>query len=391
VIGIIVGLGVAAVYYGLSDRAETEGLAAEQHYEKGIAYLESQDYELASAEFELALQLDPDHPDAQEGLSQAEQSLVVQPTATPMLQKEVKEAYFDELVLAYERGDWQATFDQADRLLALDPTYQRAQIDQILFDSFYQSGLELVGADRVKEAVRLYDRALDLQPDNAQVQMAKRSANLYLTAMGYWGADWSKAIENLSTLYGLDPSFRDVRDRLHSAHVQYAEQLGEEDSWCASVDEYTAALAIRADTVITVAREQAQQACQSSSGDSGSDIAQPEQPNEATQPPVAPAPGVASGAYYGVLREMEGVGDTKIFVRGTVENSQGAPLPSAQIKIQAWDWSAVAVTDSMGQYAFDGLTNPVTYTLTVLGVECVPFDVAGESGEIAWVDFYQAE
>jgi len=385
VIAIIAGLGIAAVYFGLADRAQTEEMAAEQHYQKGTAYLESQEYELASAEYELALQLDPEHEGARKGLDQAQTALDVQPTATPMLQREVKDAYFEALVAAYERRDWQATFEQADRLLALDVTHERAAVDQMLFDAFYQSGQELVQADRVREAVRLYDRALDLQPDNTQVQLAKRSANLYLTAMGYWGADWSKTTENLSTLYGLDPEFRDVKERLHGAHVRYAEQLGEQGEWCQAVDEYTAALAIRADTVITVARQQAQTNCQSSP-----QTLDPEA-NGPNQPPAPLVPDVDSGSFYGVLRERSGVGGKKIFIRGQVKDVQGAPLKSAQVKIQAWDWSAVAVTDATGQYAFDGLTNPVTYTLVILDMNCVPFDVVGELGQITWVDFFQAK
>lgn len=62
-------------------------------------------------------------------------------------------------------------------------------------------------------------------------------------------------------------------------------------------------------------------------------------------------------------------------------------VSGVQIRIQAWDWSATALTDGEGQYSFDGLSNPVTYTLSLVDLSSQPVDVMGERGKITWVNF----
>jgi Tfp pilus assembly protein PilF len=79
----LVGLGAAAVYYGLQDRAANEKQVAAEHYQKGLAQMDAGQWELAVAEFELVLKLDPDNSEANSALAQARAQLEVQPTATP--------------------------------------------------------------------------------------------------------------------------------------------------------------------------------------------------------------------------------------------------------------------------------------------------------------------
>jgi hypothetical protein len=64
-----------AAYYGLHqgerDREQHRQELAEQHYQDGLEQLDSGNYELAIAEFEYVLQLDADHPRAQQGIAEA--------------------------------------------------------------------------------------------------------------------------------------------------------------------------------------------------------------------------------------------------------------------------------------------------------------------------------
>jgi len=382
---LIAGLGVAAVYYGLADRAKVERQAAEEHYQKGLTHLEKGELELAIAEFEVALQLNPKLKQAEAKLLEAKQKLAARPTATPMLQKETKAAYLEKLRQAHQQGDWAEVFDIADRLLALDPTYHRDEVDQILFDAFYQDGLQLVEQDRMKEAVRLFDRALALQPDNTQVAHSKHLATLYMTAMGYWGADWAKAIENLETLYRLAPKYKDVLQRLYGAHLNYGDDLAKEGKWCEAAEEYGKAIKLMPDTPPELAskHQQALARCKEA----------PTIPSKGAtrQPQATPGPTVPSGTFYGRLVERRPLKEGQMFIRGKVLDKNGKGIPGVRVKIQAWDWSAVAVTDGEGQYAFDGLGNPVTYTLSLPDLPCLPFEVLGVWGKLTWVDFQQAK
>ena len=377
VVFLIVGLGALAYHYGMLDRTTTERQTAEEHYAKGIDYLDHNDFELAVAEFELALKLDPKHEKASEKLAEAQQHLEAQPTATPALQEEVKAAYLTKMTEAYEQEDWQTALDNADQLLALDPTYRRDEVDEMLTEVFFRQGLELVDEDRMKDAVALFDRALDLQPSHAGAIEAKQLATLYMTGLGFWGTDWPKALDSLSALYVLAPDYKDVRQRAHKAYAYYGDDLAGGKDWCHAAEAYAQAIAITEDAGVAAKRDQAEAQCKS--------------PTEAaaTKTPTRDqsAPSGPSGTFVGRLVERTGIDSGKMFIRGKVLDANGKGIPSVKVRIHAWDWSALAITDGNGQYAFDGLSNPVTYTLDLPDLPFVPFDIEGVWGKIAWVDF----
>ena len=383
---VVVGLGALAVYYGLADRARIEQQAAEEHFQKGVVYLSQDQLELALAEFELTFELDPKREDAQTRAGQARQRLQTVPTATPMLQKETKAAYLDEVRDAYTRSDWEQVFVSADLLLALDASYSRAEVDQMLFEAFYRRGLELIAQDQIPEAIRFFERALDLRPDSAPASRERDLATLYLTAMGSWGADWAKTIAELGELYLLDPEYKDVRMRLYDAHDGYGEVLSQQGEWCQAATQFAQAVEMSEMQEAVGKREAAQDRCDatptptldtaSSTGDGRTPTASPQ---------IAPAS--LPGVYYGRLQESEHFAQTKISFRGKVLDRHGSGVAGTRVQIRAWDWSAVALTDGNGQYSFDGLTSVVTYTLFLLDLKSEPFDVAGVAGEMAFVDF----
>jgi tetratricopeptide (TPR) repeat protein len=381
VVLLIVGLGALAFHYGMLDRTSVERQAAEEHYAKGIDYLEHNDLELAVAEFERALKLDPKHEKASEKLAEAQQHLEAQPTATPALQEEMKAAYLTKMTEAYQQGNWQMVLDNADQLLALDPAYHRDAVDEMLTEVFYHQGLELVDKDRMKEAVDLFDRALDLQPGHTGAIEAKQLAALYVTGLGFWGTDWPKALESLSALYVLAPDYKDVRQRTHKAYGYYGDDLAGREDWCHAVEAYSQAVAITGDAGIAAKRDQAEARCNPTA----------EPAATKTPTPDASAPSGPSGTFVGRLVERTGIDSGKMFVRGKVLDANGKGIQSVKVRIHAWDWSAIAITDGNGQYAFDGLSNPVTYTLDLLDLPFVPFDIEGVWGKIAWVDFRKAK
>lgn len=270
----------------------------------------------------------------------------------------------------------------ADRLLEMDPEYRRSEVNAMLFDAFFQRGQQLVQEDREKEAVRLFDRALGLQPDNAQVAHAKNLATLYTEGMSYWGADWAKAIEKFRELYRLASDYKDVRQRIYEALLSYGDLLARDALWCEAAEQYTEALGVKADTATVTKRREAAERC-----DAGPQAAPGAQ---ATASPMPLGPTVPPGTYAGVLLEQTSIEHRKMFIRGKVLNKEGRGVPGVRVKVQAWDWSAIAVTDGSGQYAFDGLANPVTYTLSLLDLPSIPFEVAGVWGKISWVDFREA-
>jgi tetratricopeptide (TPR) repeat protein len=381
VMALVIGLGVAGIYFGLQDRTKAEHVAALEHYQKGRDYWEKGELELAVAEMELAVELDPDLAEAQAKLQEAEQQLQALPSPTAMLQQETKGAHFEELQRAYEGGNWPLVFQVAERLLALDPTYRRADVDKMLFEAFHQAGLQAVEANQLAEAVRLFDRALALQPENITIQRAKYLASLYLTALSFWESDWGQATQYLDALYLQAPEYKDVGERAHVAHVNYGDVLMQTGQWCDAAEQYQRAINLQPSDALTVKQQQATKNCQT-----GAPVPEGSQPGGNA---TVVAPSGPSGTFVANQAEYTAIDSRQILVRGRVLDRNGDPVPNMHVQIGAWDWKAVAITDGSGQYAFDGLKDPVTFTLTLQDAPSQPFDVAGVWGKLAWVDFRQ--
>jgi len=358
----------------MKDRTTLERRAAQEHYEKGLAHFDAGELELAEAELELAVQLDSRLEAAATRLAETRQRLETSPTATPVLQAEINAITFEELRAAHNQRDWTRVFALADRLLARDPTYQRSELDRMLFDALYQSGQQLVEENRLEEAARLFDRALALQPTNADAARAKQLATLYLAAKSYWSADWAKAIESLSTLYRLDASYRDVRQLTHDAYVNYGDVLAKQGDWCAAAQQYARALEVIPAQELSAKRETALDHC-----------------DEVASATAQWGPAEPSGTFVGRIVKQTDLDDSKkMSIRGSVADREGQGVRNIKVQIRAWDWWAVSVTDAQGQYSFDGLVNPVTYTLTLFDRPCVPVNAAGVWGKTTWVDFQEA-
>jgi tetratricopeptide (TPR) repeat protein len=126
----------------------------------------------------------------------------------------------------------------------LDPTYEREDVDILLFESYYRGGIQLANADRMEEALLRWSQALELRPDDQNVKIQQQLASLYLAGNDYWNVDWSKAVENFLALYEIRPGYKDAAQRLHNAYVGYGDQLYEEQSWCEAQSQYAGALRV---------------------------------------------------------------------------------------------------------------------------------------------------
>ncbi len=164
---LIAGLGYGAVQAGRRERVRQIENTAEELYQRGEGYLREGQLELAEAAYEQALLYVPDHEGANSRLAQVRQELTVQPTPTAFLQQETKQAYWNELMAAYETRAWQLVIQTADKLIGVDPAYNRGQVDDMLVEAFYELGQSLVAEDKMVEAVRYFDSALVIAPDNA--------------------------------------------------------------------------------------------------------------------------------------------------------------------------------------------------------------------------------
>lgn len=376
---LIVGLGIAAIYYGMRDRTEAIAEAAESHYGKGLAYLAQQDLDLAIAELELVLQLNPGHERAAQALDEARGSLVVRPSPTPVFRQEMNVAYYADLEAAFGARDWAQVVVLADRLWSIDPEYRREQVEGMLYEAYFETAQAFIEEARVEEAIRLYDRALALRPAAREAEDQRALAMLYMEALTSWGADWAQVIEVLERLEEMAPGYLDVADRLVQATVAYADLFAAQDDWCVAVPQYDRALARRYDVAVVARREESAEFCRNRPT---------ETPEGLPGPEGWPTP---SGEFAGRIVEQTPLDSDKIYIRGRVLDKDGRGVGGVTVKIQAWDWSVTHVSDGDGLFSFDGLNQPVTYTLSLVGYAGTSLDAPGEWGKITWVEFKERE
>jgi len=366
---VVVGLGLLAVYQGSQERARLNRAAAMEHYQKALEQLALGNHEISRAELELTLQLDPNNREAATKLAEVSAVIRSLPTPTSALRYQTAVTLYNEARERYNQQDWEGAISRLEQIRSLEPDYESAAIAQLLADAYLSAGLTLVEQDRLEEGIRYLDRCLELDPTRIQARDEKRWASLYMAGLGYWGADWQGAIESLRVLHQLNPAYRDTKQRLAEAHVAYAEVLSEAGDWCSARDQYDGALAIIRTAEIESRREEASLNCASAPSPSGT-------------PP-------ASGTFVGTLLRVEDVGNSgAMMVRGHVYDAAGQPLSGIRVGLSAFDYVAPpALTNAEGIFAFDGLGNAVTYTVSLLDLPAIPMPVKTDWSKLIWLEF----
>jgi tetratricopeptide (TPR) repeat protein len=248
IVVLVVGVGGAA-YLGMAqgerDRAEQRLVVVNEHYTKGLDRLDAGEYELAIAEFEYVLKLDPDHPLADQGIAEA-RARIAQRTPVPTPTSEIRELAADDLyeqsLAYYQAEDWGEAVAVLTQLRVLDATYRTDDVKEMLFESLYNAGMARLDEDRLEEGIFYLDQAIALKPLNEDAIAQRSLAVQYMTALGYWGVDWNLCIDHFEELYATAPNYKDVFSRLYRAHVNYGDAWSVQGEMCPAEIQYAQAL-----------------------------------------------------------------------------------------------------------------------------------------------------
>lgn len=149
-------------------------------------------------------------------------------------------------------GRWAEAIDRLlqvqakqEQLKAELPSFDPQQVRDMLYTAYASLGMEKSNAGSLEEAVSLFDRALEIRPDEVQIRTVRDVTAQYVDALTYWFADWPRAIELLSRIYEGNPGYRDVRQKLQTAHLEYGASLSREGNWCEAADHYAQAIAVQ--------------------------------------------------------------------------------------------------------------------------------------------------
>lgn len=193
------------------------------------------------------------------GAAEPAGAIATPPSATA---SSVLDTAWENAQRAARAGRWQEALANLLQIQQSDSTYKASDVQDMLFTAYTNLALEKDNADNLEEALSMYDKALALRPTARDIQQERTLIAQYLDVLAYTGVDPQLLIRRLQALYTLDPDYRDIEERLHKAHVTYADSLASDEAWCAAQDEYNAALTVASSPTVVTKRDAAQTQCQ---------------------------------------------------------------------------------------------------------------------------------
>lgn len=266
VVLVFLGIGAVAVYQGLNERAALTRQQASVHYERGLAHMQADEYELAIAEFEHTLRLDPTHRGARDALRDAKTTALAQPTPTSATLYEATAAILDEAKALARERQWPEAIQRLEQLRGLAPDFETAQVADLLYTANFNLGKQLVSEDRVNEAIHAFEQALLERPGEPEASRELDLASLYASAQTTWGSDWPSTIDFMEQLYTLDPNYWDVGEKLYQAYEAYGDTLTGEGAWCLAERQYEQASLLKPGAAIQRKWDEAVRLCRTPTG-----------------------------------------------------------------------------------------------------------------------------
>ena len=200
--------------------------------------------EEALAAYRTILELDAQNAAAGAAIGTVEAMPTAAPVGTEEAAPSPLEIEWGHALAQYEAGNWQEAIRRMVQARAAQPDFRREELTEKLFGAYVGLAREMAGGDSLEEAVQLFDKALELKPNDAHVRAERHMAAGYVDVKTYWGADWTRVIGLLEELYRRDPDYRDVNYLLQRAHVEYGDSFARAEEWCAAAAEYTSAIAV---------------------------------------------------------------------------------------------------------------------------------------------------
>jgi tetratricopeptide (TPR) repeat protein len=242
-----------------------------KQYDLGVTDLAAGHSELARQRFEYILSHDPNYPGAMQKLTEASEVLQVTPTATalpapivsisptPATTGENTASVFALAQQSSAAKNWDDAIRKLSQVRALDPNYETAQVDQMMFTALRNRGVAHIDGTDLEGGIFDLNQAEAFGKLDQDASSHRIWARYYLDAQSYWGLNWPKTIQLLNDLHGFAPYFHDTAAKLREARITYAAQLSTAEKYCDAVAQYTEAqtLAPKPDTADKLSAAQA--------------------------------------------------------------------------------------------------------------------------------------
>ena len=284
------GIGMLAVRQGLQERAQNTQTETVQHYQKGQEYLANNSVELAIAEFERALSLNPNFLEARQALREAQRIALTQPTPTSQTRSAAATEFLTQAETYITQQNWSDAIQSLLQVRGVDPDYQPDRVSELLHTAYTQLGLEFIDAEQLDEAKSAFEQALLERPDDPDTSVELSKISLYLDGVTAEQENLEKAVELLDQLYELDKNFLDTQQHLWRARELFGDQLAQAGEWCTAQRQYLEASTIQSSDTLEIKAQNAGKNC---AGDSSASAITPtvtRSPITVQTTPVPPTP-----------------------------------------------------------------------------------------------------
>lgn len=156
-----------------------------------------------------------------------------------VIRQQELEDLFTSATNSYDASNWAEAIQLFEEIRASDETYRADAIQEFLFVSYLEEGeglvvVEGVTLDAVRKAIRFFNAALTIHPDNQRAAEDRQLASLAETGIRAADrADWNAVIENLEPVYEKQPEYAGglVACLLYRAYVSRAELESEQGNY----------------------------------------------------------------------------------------------------------------------------------------------------------------
>jgi Tol biopolymer transport system component len=168
-------------------------------------------------------------------------SALMTPTTTTAVSAQDQTLY-EQARTVYGTGEWEEAVTLLLQLQQQSPTFQKSQVDEMLYNAYVNLAAAADQADELETAIEYVDKALVLQPNSSALQAARAIAANYVEALQQEAIDLAKAVELYEAVYVQDPNYREVSTRLLAARFALGDQWALQKEWCKAEEQYTLAL-----------------------------------------------------------------------------------------------------------------------------------------------------
>ena len=158
-------------------------------------------------------------------------------------------------------GNYPDAIRTLDAIAAIDPNYETATVNQLLFTSLTTRATDLYRTGgSLAEAVQLTTRAESFG-DIGELSYERSVAQLYLDAQGFLNVNYPAAIQQLNQVRSFATNYRNTNQLLAQQYEGYGDALVAGGEPCRAVQQYDTLLAMQQQPSVQVKRDNAQNQC----------------------------------------------------------------------------------------------------------------------------------